>query len=94
MGLFDDICPTCGKESETVIHYLFNCPNHNASRKTMQQKLTNIIPEHCDLLLITDENQKYRLLNILLTGLNLDKKSYESILNVVYEYISDTGRFI
>ena len=60
----------------------------------MMHKLRNIFPEHCELLLIIDENKKHRLLHIFETGLNLEKKRYEKLLDVIYEYISGTGRFI
>ena len=56
----------------------------------MQQKLTNIIPEHCNLLLITDENQKYRLLNILQIGLNLDKKEICAVVKCITHQILQT----
>ena len=36
-------------------------------------------------------NCVYKYMNCMIY---LDQKSYESILNVVHEYISDTGQFI
>ena len=81
--IFDDICPACGTDHETVIHYIFNCISYNALRETILRKLRNIFPEHCDLLLIIDENQKHTLLHIFETGLNLEKKRYEKLLDVI-----------
>ena len=68
--IFDDICPAYGTDHDTVMHYLFNCITYNALRETMLHTLRNNFPEHCELLLTIDENQKHKLLHIFETGLN------------------------
>ena len=79
------ICPDCHSSEETTRHYLFYCPTHRLARNTMINRLS-------DELGIDILNHEL-LLNIILEGESLNKRNFNLLLNIIYEYMKQTKQF-
>ena len=80
------ICPTCRTHSETTKHYLFTCPTHRLARNLLLDRLDN------ELGLAI--NNLDTLQNTILFGINISPLNYKILLDIVYQYLISTGRFI
>jgi hypothetical protein len=74
----NDICTHC-QATETIQHYLLECPGYQLSRHIMKQKLTAI-----GINIVT--------LKIILGGEESYSDRYKLILRIVMEYIKATDR--
>ena len=75
------LCPSCGLRSETIFHYVFECPAHHRVRRKMVSALSSF---GINLNLIN--------LGLLLTGgAYVDKKRLR-IMQIFCQYILDTKR--
>ena len=79
------ICPYCYQGDETTTHYLFNCQSHVIARNIMFNRLG-------DELGIDTLNQEM-LLKTILEGEAINKRNFNSLLNIIYEFMKQTKRF-
>ena len=80
------ICPTCGTHSETNYHYFFTCPTHRLAR--------NILLTQLETELEVNVGNLDTVLETILFGKNISPRKYKNLLDIAYQYLSSTGRFI
>ena len=78
-------CPSCHLYDETTLHYLFDCPTHQNARRIMYERLS-------DELGIETRNQEL-LCKTLLEGEAINIRNIKVLLNIIYDYMTLTGRF-
>ena len=79
------ICHCCGTHSETNHHFFFKCPTHQLARTRLSFRL------ELELELTVDNEDK--LLETILFGKFINPNNYSKLLDIVFQYISSTGRF-
>jgi len=80
------ICEICNLEPETTDHFFHTCPSYLNARQRFYDRLTHEL--NIDVINLN----KSILTNILLQGL-IDSKLQSNLLQIIFEYITDTGRF-
>ncbi len=89
----DSTSRTCGRATETIKHYMLDCPNYAATRDTLLATIRDTIAPgtHPRLVLELDP---IHLLTILLHGsFELPDPLNVSIFVAVQSFILATGRF-
>ena len=79
------LCPCCSTHSETTKHYFFHCPTHRLARTRLSFRL------ELELEMTVDNEDK--LLETILFGKFINPNNYSKLLDIVFQYISSTGRF-
>ena len=79
------LCPCCGIHSETTLHFLFYCPTHRLARTRLSFRLES------ELELTVDNTDI--LLETILFGKHISPTNYSKLLDIVFQYMSSTGRF-
>ena len=74
-------CPHCG-QPESTFHYFFVCNNYQAARTTFMNSLAE---QNLDV------NNKLNLLNTILHGTNMNAVS---LLDIIYQYLRESQRFM
>ena len=83
----------CGSRSETIKHYLLECPLYAAHRDRLLADIRDLLAPgiHPNMLIDLDSNH---LLNLLLHGTaDLEINDNICVFNAVHYYILSTGRF-
>ena len=80
------ICPLCRTHSESTSHYFFHCPTHNLARIGLFFRLESELG--------INNNNLDTLLETILFGKFISPINYKNLLDIVYEYLDTTGRFI
>lgn len=89
-----DICAcACGHNSETMKHYLLECPNYATPRDTLLVAIRNELAPRTNPRLPLDLDQNYFLRILLCGSLHLSNSSNNIISAAVQQYIISSGRF-
>ena len=77
----------CGSPSETVQHFILNCPLYQHSRDNLFQSLSILLQINVTIL------HSSEILNLLLNGQVLPSGSDQAVAQLFQSFIFETGRF-
>ena len=79
-------CPMCNTSAETTVHFFFYCSAYRLARITLLRSLENDIG--------LDTHNHTKTLETILFGKHISPNNYNQLLNITYNYLTQTNRFM